>query len=96
MGPLISHVSTKVASGFGMASVENLVETDGDWLWARFETVLPPYVCLCIAAIRGTQVNLQDAMVGWKCCADGKFSVSSAYQVRAGQVAGGEDKDSQQ
>ncbi|KAK8561971.1 hypothetical protein V6N12_049026 [Hibiscus sabdariffa] len=31
-------------------------------------------------------------MVGWKCCADGKFSVSSAYQVRAGQVAGGEDK----
>ncbi|KAK8994017.1 hypothetical protein V6N11_008226 [Hibiscus sabdariffa] len=40
----------------------------------------------------GPQANLQDASVAWKCCADGKFSVSSAYQVRAGQVAGGEDK----
>ncbi|KAL4353327.1 hypothetical protein GQ457_06G009230 [Hibiscus cannabinus] len=64
MGSLISHVSARVSRVLGMVSTADMVETDGGWLWAQFETVLPPSVCLCIAAIRGTQVNLQDATVG--------------------------------
>ncbi|KAK9001200.1 hypothetical protein V6N11_082988 [Hibiscus sabdariffa] len=76
-----------------MVSVADMVGMDGDWLWARFETILPPYICLHIAAIKGPQANLHDAIVGWKCCADGKFSISSTYQVHIRLVAGGEDKD---
>ncbi|KAK8613380.1 hypothetical protein V6N13_101142 [Hibiscus sabdariffa] len=92
MGSLISHVLAGAASGLGMVSVADMVGMDGDWLWARFETILPPYICLHIAAIKGPQANLHDAIVGWKCCADGKFSISSTYQVHIRLVAGGEDK----
>ncbi|KAK8624366.1 hypothetical protein V6N13_065712 [Hibiscus sabdariffa] len=53
LGPLVNHAMVRNVQSLPMISVADMVDMEGNWRWAEIDQVLPSYVLLCLAAIKG-------------------------------------------
>ncbi|KAK8631475.1 hypothetical protein V6N13_028261 [Hibiscus sabdariffa] len=53
-----------------MASIE------GDWLWHKFDELLPPDIILRIADVKGPNVAISDDLIVWVGASDKRFSIA--------------------
>ncbi|KAK8658056.1 hypothetical protein V6N13_036271 [Hibiscus sabdariffa] len=60
-----------------------MASPEGDWLWHKFDEVLPSDVLLRIAAVKGPTTAISDDSIVWVGASDKRFSVRSAYTVCA-------------
>ncbi|KAK8659633.1 hypothetical protein V6N13_029830 [Hibiscus sabdariffa] len=68
-----------------------MASPEGDWLWHKFQDVLPPHICLRIAAIKGPIATVAADSISWVGALNRKFSVKSAYYMRSWQEFGPHD-----
>ncbi|KAK8678695.1 hypothetical protein V6N13_144188 [Hibiscus sabdariffa] len=78
--PPISYVSPDIANTLGRVAIADIgmVDHNGDWLWSNFQHLLPTYVLLRPAAIKGPRRDLvgDSVSVGWKGSVNHYFSCS--------------------
>ncbi|KAK8542408.1 hypothetical protein V6N12_015005 [Hibiscus sabdariffa] len=75
-----------------METVSQMADGFGNWLWDKFQHLLPTTILLRIAASNGPLRSAVSDTVGWKLRQDMQFSVKSAYATRCGATAGVNEK----
>ncbi|KAK8595083.1 hypothetical protein V6N13_015992 [Hibiscus sabdariffa] len=53
IGPLIHFVGASIAANLRYDTVAEMADFSGDWLWQTFQHVLPGYILLRVAAVKG-------------------------------------------
>ncbi|KAK8693624.1 hypothetical protein V6N13_071199 [Hibiscus sabdariffa] len=92
---VLAHLSDSVteSESLPLSSVADMVDMEGNWRWVEIDQVLPAYVLLRLAAIKGPLPSFVADSIAWAGTNSGKFSVTSAYTIRKGTAFGKDDRD---
>ncbi|KAK8996426.1 hypothetical protein V6N11_081703 [Hibiscus sabdariffa] len=58
-----------------------MVDAKGEWRWELLQHRLPTSILLRLAAIKRPMSFFPADSIGWRLRSDGRFSVTTAYQV---------------
>ncbi|KAK9030877.1 hypothetical protein V6N11_032283 [Hibiscus sabdariffa] len=90
--PLIGYVSERLAHSLGCVSVASMADGNGNWLWHKFEHLLPLNIRLRIAAAGCPMAGFVADSECWKGNVQGNFTVKSAYVIWCGPTAPNDGK----
>ncbi|KAK8570557.1 hypothetical protein V6N13_032174 [Hibiscus sabdariffa] len=82
--PLIAYVPERLAPSLEYVLVAAMADGNGNWLWHKFEHLLPLNIRLRIVAAGCPMVGFAADAECWKGNVQGNFTVKSAYIIRCG------------
>ncbi|KAL4347507.1 hypothetical protein GQ457_17G014650 [Hibiscus cannabinus] len=86
LGPLAQHTLSVVDSVLARATVSDMVDDRGRWLWEKFHGFLPMYVLMHMDVVKGPTRYLLSDNARWRGCEDNLFTINMAYNMCVGVV----------
>ncbi|KAK8503513.1 hypothetical protein V6N12_066200 [Hibiscus sabdariffa] len=84
IGPIVNSLLNGRQLVYVEASVSDMMDSDGQWRWHRFKSLLPYAILLRIATVKiSSNAPMQD-FPRWNLTSHGQFRVHSTYSVRMG------------